>query len=312
MNIAFCINDAYADKVAVVMVSVLHNHPKDKIDFYIFSSDFTEASLERLQKLKRKYKNFTLTGINVPQDKFEQLSLNIDYISMETYYRYIIADLVPQLDKILYLDADLVVCQNLSKLYETDLNGFYLAGVNDLFIQHQNYRSKIGFSESQPYVNAGVLLMNLALMRKDKISEKFIETTKKMQGIIQYQDQDVINIVCQNKIKLMDSIYNFASENAVYEKEKLKNAYVIHYTGPKKPWQSKRSKRGKIWRKYHQLSQYVIDRKISVNLFAEEFFGGGYVGCIFWVQRYITKYFPDKSTEFDVFLEKGEKTLWAS
>ena len=192
MNIAFCINDAYADKVAVVMASVLHNHPKEEIDFYIFSSDLTVASFDRLQKLKLKYKNFTLTKINVPQDKFKQLSLNINYISIETYYRYIIADLVPQLDKILYLDADLVVCQNLSKLYETDLNGFYLAGVNDLFIQNQNYRSKIGFSESQPYVNAGVLLMNLALLRKDKISEKLIETTKKMQGIIQYQDQDVI------------------------------------------------------------------------------------------------------------------------
>ena len=113
INIAFCINDSYADKVAVVMTSILENHPLQNISFYIFSSDLKNETLQKLSKLKTKYKNFSLERIFVPTDKFSKLKLNINYISIETYYRYIIADLLPQIDKILYLDADLIVNKNI-------------------------------------------------------------------------------------------------------------------------------------------------------------------------------------------------------
>ena len=103
MNIAFCVNNTYSDKVAVVMTSILENHKTQKINFYIFSSDLDDSNLHLLQKLLLKYKNFTVQRILVPQHLVSSLPLNISHISVETYYRYVIADLQPDLDKILYL-----------------------------------------------------------------------------------------------------------------------------------------------------------------------------------------------------------------
>ena len=108
-DIAFCVNNAYIEKVAVVMVSLLENHPESQIHFYIFSSDLTDKSLKYLNKLHTKYNNFEVSKVDVPVDLFKSLKLNIEYISIETYYRYAIAELLPDLDKILYIDADLVI-----------------------------------------------------------------------------------------------------------------------------------------------------------------------------------------------------------
>ncbi|WP_330847969.1 glycosyltransferase family 8 protein, partial [Streptococcus suis] len=92
-------------------------------------------------------------------------------ISLETYFRILLPSQLPELDRILYLDCDILVKGSLNPLWESDLTHHYLAGVNELDMLHDNsdYRQKIGFTPQDIYVNAGVLLFNLELMRQDKI-----------------------------------------------------------------------------------------------------------------------------------------------
>ena len=158
MNIAFCINDAYADKIAVVMFSLLENHKDTYFNFYILSSDLTDDSVSNLNKLHKKYPNFTVSKIEVPTEKFKDLMSNVDYISVDTYYRYAIADLLPNINKILYLDADLVVNKDISKFYNTDLENYYFAGVEDVYILAVNHKPEINMAENDLYVNTGVCL----------------------------------------------------------------------------------------------------------------------------------------------------------
>lgn len=273
MNIAFCINDTYADKVAVVMTSVLENHPDTQIHFYIFSSDLSDENLLMLQKLQTKYKNFTVQKVDIPQQLFSNLPLTIEYIPIETYYRYLIADLLPSLDKILYLDADLAVDKNISDFYNIDLGNYYLAGAEGLYVTESGHKPNIGLTDNDTYINAGVLLINLKQLRQNKLGTKLLEATKELQNKIKYQDQDIINIVCKGKIFIVDSIYNFTQHNILREKNKIKSARIIHYTGRKKPWgaEARKVKLAKVWQKYANITNEILfpeqKRNKKVSLF---------------------------------------------
>lgn len=250
INIAFCINDKYSDNVGVVITSILENHKNDFFKFYIFSSDFSQKSYQKLNKLHKRYSNFEIKIINVDASLFKNLRSTIEYISIETYYRYIIPDLLLEEDKILYLDADLIVNKDIKSFYITNLNDNYLAGVHDLWIESIDYAKELNLSQ---YINTGVLLMNLKQMRKDCLSQKLIETTHLLQDKIKYADQDIINIVCSGKIIQVNSIYNYALHNIKKEKSKRKKAAIIHYTGSQKPWGNKKVRMSSVWKKYNKI-----------------------------------------------------------
>lgn len=318
MNIAFCANNTYSDKVAVVMTSILENHKTQKINFYIFSSDLDDSNLHLLQKLLLKYKNFTVQRILVPQHLVSSLPLNISHISVETYYRYVIADLLPDLDKILYLDADLIVCKNIADFYSTDLKNNYFSGAEDLYIKEINHKQSIGLGADDLYINAGVLLMNLKLIRQDNLGEKLINATKELWNKIKYQDQDVINIVCKGKIKKINNMYNFATHNMLYNAKLIDTAKIIHYTGSKKPWLTgrgaKKVKFSNIWRKYAKITNSILQKQVKVGLIIDEFFGGAgtaFGGYGFLARNYIAKYIPNTDIKVDVLLGRGKHLLFA-
>ena len=168
---------------------------------------------------------------------FDSFHRNIDYlVSPVSYYRYIIPELYPQLDKALYLDGDLVVNGSLEKLWDTDITDYLCAGAHDLWVENINYKRQIGFSSDELYINAGVLLLNIPKMREEKIYEKLCETTISLGKQIQFQDQDIINIVCRGRVKELPERYNFTTENAIKHPEERDKAVIVHYTGKMKPW----------------------------------------------------------------------------
>lgn len=254
MNIFFCVNNAYADKLLVTIISILENNLEQKIAFYVLSSDFSDNNKILIQDTLKKYRNFKIKYLNVDKKIFDNSNLknNIKYISLETYYRYIIADIVPDINKALYLDADLIVNGRLNEFYDIDIENNYCAGVKDKFIEEIDYKNTLGMSSDEIYINAGVMLLNLGKLRKDHMSTKLLNNTIKLAEQIEYQDQDIINITFRGGIKEVDSKYNFTSSNVIREKQKIKEAIIIHYTGPIKPWNdSCKHKLRNLWRKYY-------------------------------------------------------------
>lgn len=259
INIFFAVNDAYAKQLSVTIVSILENNQDEKIHFYIMSNDFSELNKRALENIKKKYKNWNITFLQPNKKLFENLNLTIKYITIEIYYRYVIAQMLPNLNKALYLDADLAVNGPLRSLWDTPLQGYYCAGVRDLCIERLDYKKTIGLDESDLYINGGMLLLNLGKIRQDNMTNKLFENTIRMSGIIFYQDQDIINITFKNKIKEVDSIYNFTSDNLKKEKSKASKAVIIHYTGAtKKPWKENcHSKLQYIWQCYARLNEAI-------------------------------------------------------
>lgn len=305
INIAFCINDGYTPQLAVVLTSIMKNTTRNVVA-YVLSSDMSDASKQKLNKLNLFFKKLTINFIAVSDAKLRTLPRTIDYISVETYYRYLIPELLPELDKVLYLDADIIVRGDIAPLYDFDISVYYIAGANDLYVHDTKYKRKIGFAQNELYVNAGVLLMNLRKMRAEKMAQTLIQETTKLAGKIQYQDQDVLNIVCRGHVAEFDSIYNYTSHNIYDERAKLNSAVIIHYTGPKKPWlKDKRHPMKKFWTKYAKEYEKMAHKKLRVALLIDEFFGGagtafGGYGAL--ARKYIAKYIPCDDIKMDVLL----------
>ena len=266
MNIFFAVNDDYVKYLLVALLSILKNNVEEKIHFYIISKDITEESKNKIGLLRKIYSNFEIKYLVPGMSLFKDLKLNIEYITIETYFRYIIADLVPDISKCLYLDADIVVNGKLKDFYDTDIENFYCAGVEDLFINGICYKKEIGFTDDDLYVNAGVLLLNLENIRKDNMISKLFYNNLQLKDKITYQDQDVINITFKNKILEANSIYNFTGTNVRREKNKRKSAVIIHYTGERKPWMNNcRNKMKFLWRYYNDLVDTLIYGRKATN-----------------------------------------------
>ena len=246
VNVAFCVNERYAKQVRVVVNSVVRNHPDLEICFYIFTSDMKEGTFAELRRMECGRCRFEL--IRVVDDRLSKLKLTIGYITAETYFRYVIADLLPDVDKLLYLDADVVVNGNLLPFYSLDLNGFYLAAVADSFVESKGDHRRLGLDR---YFNAGVLLMNLQTLRQDMVSKKLIAKTNELEGKIDFQDQDVLNVVCSTKTLFAKAMYNFTSRYMKRRWWLRPWAVILHYTGERKPWSS-RCRGDSIWHKYEE------------------------------------------------------------
>ena len=247
INICFATDENYLKYMGTTIVSILTSAKfEDKLYFYILCNNVSDKSKEYISNLKR-FKNFEIKFIDVDINEFEKFPAGGAHITNTTYYRYKIAQLCPEIDKIIYLDCDTVVKSSLSDLFSEDLAGYYLAGVEDVGYSYwRNIEPK--YTIKGFYINAGVLLINLNEWRKNNLADKLINYTLEHKEEIAIGDQDVINIVCKGKIKSLDYKYNaqdtyyrqypevMANRNKTNILKAAKNPVIIHYTASVKPW----------------------------------------------------------------------------
>jgi lipopolysaccharide biosynthesis glycosyltransferase len=128
---------------------------------------------------------------------------------------------------------------DISEFWETNLDNYYMAGIECIYVKQTCFKKQLGFPDSTLYINGGVLLMNLAAMRKDNIVSKFIESAKLLGDNVPHADQDVINYTLKEKIKELDSRFNWTTSNSVESKQNSlvhKPVVISHFTGRAKPW----------------------------------------------------------------------------
>lgn len=165
--------------------------------------------------------------------------------SVSTYYRMILPELVPELDKILYLDCDLLVLDDVGKLFDTDLGEKTCAAVGTRL--RQGHYDLIGLDRKCIYFNAGVMLFNPAKMRRENHVGRFIALFSERGDRIKYPDQDILNLTYgEDYLKLPlrwnlnTAVYRNPPEDAIYTCEEtvaaLKDPGIAHFTGRHKPW----------------------------------------------------------------------------
>ena len=173
----------------------------------------------------------------------------------------------PHLDKILNIDNDTVVKNNISELWDIDLTDYYLAGCGE------PKQSKNNFT----YINMGVAMINLKKLREDGVEEKFINYIKTLkQRNLRYNDQDALNAVCYGKIKPLSPECNAMQHFVITDENKpiLEQCYrpkdwekaqndpsIIHYAGRKKPWKNQYTSRYSDWEIYSKILEEKTGKK---------------------------------------------------
>ena len=164
VNICYATNESFAPYMAVSITSLLENNSSCNVVVHILHSDLSKAAKARLQMFESRYKNAKIQFHKIDDSRFEKFGLTIEHITKETYFRYMIAEVLPNIDNVLYLDGDTIVNGDISELFDTDLTNYYCAGVSDIYIESVGYKKTLGIDGL--YINAGVILFNLDEMRK--------------------------------------------------------------------------------------------------------------------------------------------------
>lgn len=238
-HISFAINEGYVDYFCVALTSLLLSTPDYTLHIHIMTGGLSEKNQHRINHFEYRFPHCRIHYHDMSQDSMQSYTPHGGYISAETWYRLRLPRLLPHVDRVLYLDADLVVLKNLKELFDMDMQHYLCAGVEDLQLKRDNYKETIGLSHNHVYVNAGVLVMNLKAMREQNTSEAMIDYAQQHASILTYNDQDVVNIVCQNKIKELSSEWNFTTADARRNRHMIHLARIAHFTGTRKPWLSK-------------------------------------------------------------------------
>ncbi len=259
INICLASDENYINYMATAIVSILKTAKKeDDLHVYILCNQVSEKSKNYIQSLN-KFKKFEVTFLDMDINAFKDFPKGGPHISNTTYFRYKIAELIPNISQIIYLDCDIIVKQSLADLFSTDLTGYYLAGVEDVgYYYWRNHEPAYIYKEGF-YINAGMLVINLDEWRKNKLFDKLVDFTVREKDKIAIGDQDVINQVCFNKIKpldykwnVQDSFYRAEPERAVNPNckkiiEAAENPSIIHYTYVNKPWNNLEIPRAYDW-----------------------------------------------------------------
>ena len=232
----FAVDNNYIDYLKITLTSIIDN-AKDENYRYNFIILHTGLSLESKKKIaKLAHKRFRVTFYNVSANlhQMENRFKTRDYYTMTTYYRLLIPDLFFYYDKALYLDCDIVVLGDLSKLYAYDLKDNLVGAIPDAsvqivpeFIQYVNEALMI---KKENYFNAGVLVMNLKKMRNTHLLRRVFELSKTVAFKVA-QDQDLLNVICKDMVT-----YIPASWNVMPIGSREVDINLIHYNLIYKPW----------------------------------------------------------------------------
>lgn len=224
-------NNHYAKYLAVMLNSLLENKVSSQlIDIYII--DGGNLSAQNKVKLEKSLQRFNV----IPQFLFINANLYDDllvnrYYSIEMFCRISIPDLLPEsFHKALYLDCDLIVKEDITNLWETNIDDYYVAAVYDA---NDKRRKKLLIPKERGYFNSGVLLINLKKWREHDISTKVLQFIKDNPSKLLYPDQDGLNVVLQDKWLKLDEKWNVRANRM--NKINTKPA-IIHFTGKNKPW----------------------------------------------------------------------------
>ncbi len=233
---------------ATTMVSILNN-TKRNIDFYIMDCGLSDFDQKQLSTLKDKFSNLkSLSFSKVDMKRFE--GLNVWYYGMlDAWAMLLFPEAFPKVKKVVHVESDTIVIDDIAKLYNEDLEGFTIGGCADIAY---GMTSELFPSKEHVYFNLGMLLIDCDKWRKDKTTEKCLELGKKYGKQFNCLHQDALNMLYyDNKYKQLPNRYNLGErENAVknlhpelseeYFAKEWQHPVIIHFS-PNKPWRTQHS-----------------------------------------------------------------------
>ena len=255
--------NVFAPVSAVSIQSIVENSSDNhNYDIVIIETDIAEKEKHLIKKMVAGKKNFSIRFFDATPlvNKYDLKADAGQHVPVETFYRFLIPEILPNYDKVLYLDGDLICEADVADLYATDIDGYMLAAAHDPDAGGQMHMPGSDFltyaikvlqmDNPYDYFQAGVLLLNTKEFRAHYSMDQWLTFAR--QGY-RYQDQDILNKYCYGKVKFLDMSWNMLidcnnyrvpvvipkASASVYQEYKnaRKNPRIIHYAGFEKPWE---------------------------------------------------------------------------
>lgn len=259
IHISFASDNNYAQHLGAAIASLFEtNKDVEQISVHILENNISSENLANLKRIGEAYKREILFyNLSSTLDQIKTRFSIPPTISITSYSRLFIADFLdPLIDKIIYADCDSIFTGSLRELWNTSFGSYMIMGVLDHVSTHA--KTRIGLNESENYINAGFLFIDLKKWRGNKAEERMISFIKKHNGNVFHHDQGIVNGCFSNEIKVispkynvMSSFYNFKNVSQILDFYGVKKYYshieieeakrqpvFVHFTPAflKRPW----------------------------------------------------------------------------
>lgn len=249
IHIALCHDDYYAPHAATVIASVMANNQKDDITFHIISEGISDGSKnEMLSWVSKQGALIKFYEVNIKDFEIFPFEPNAR-LHYGAYFRLILGDILTDIERVIYLDCDLIVNGSLCQLWNEDIKDYALAGIRDRVNDYVRLYNRLRYPMLDGYINSGVMLINLKRWREDNFFEKAKQIAQIMPLALKNHDQDIINIIYHGQIKMLDFKYNlleyylyveeWLNMDRKYYPEIIKACHepvIVHFCMPVKPW----------------------------------------------------------------------------
>lgn len=306
-HICMISDDGYVMPTCVALQSLVSTKKEGIYHIHIIASSLSEAA-------ENQFKQFAGVDVIVDiirenaEERFKGFHIfeegAICVASISALLKFLIPEMFPEIDKILYLDGDLIVKKDINEIYNEDLEGYYAAAVVDsgsIYYKHE-YVKRVA-----NYFNSGVMLLNLKKLREEKVSEKLIRTKKELNDT-SLMDQNVFNLVFDGHIRLLPIRFNFmpvslersyskwniSQINDLYgtdyknKKELFCDAVIIHYSSKDKPWKAMDGAMAAEWISVY-LETPIKHSLTTLNNKRDEVYGISVIMPCYNVENYIAQ-----------------------
>ncbi len=271
VNLFFACDDLYIPFLGVTLLSIKEHCDRARAyDLRVLHTGISQASIDRMtQVFDEPDFHLSFHDITPTLARVKGKLHTRDYYTQSTYYRLFIPNMFPKLHRALYLDCDIVLCEDVCKLYDTDLRGNLVGAVPDGFVQsvvplHPYVEFRVGVKPAR-YFNAGVLLMDLDALRRARFEDVFLRMLERVTFTVA-QDQDYLNRICRDRCLLLDDAWNTMPN---YERTDAE-VKLVHYNLDSKPWQKDELPFADLFWSYADRSPYAKQiRDIRASYSAE-------------------------------------------
>lgn len=239
INILISIDDSYLNH-AIDMIYSLSIHNDYFFNIYLVYSDLSDSSIDILSKFISDKKIGVLKLYHFDSSRYN-FPLFIDYISVSTYFRLFAPFIIDEdIDRLLYLDCDIICTGDISELYNCDFDDNVFVGCKNMLDVDTSYynfifNERLDMSVDDVYINAGVLLINIDKYKNMASMDSILSFINNNKDLLYFQDQDVINKYFYGHIKVVDNKYNYQINGVACGCETFDNC-LVHYSESMKPW----------------------------------------------------------------------------
>lgn len=291
-HIVFCIDESWAMPAGILMQSILHYNSALAVTFHIVTRRFSEKARSSLQDVISAYPDSAVEFHFADESSLTSLPIRKnDHVTVETYFRFLIPSLLPDVQTALYLDCDMLCTGSIEDLFSIDLTGHAAAMCPDTRFSDIEIFNRLEYPMQYGYYCAGTILMNLDWWRTHHVAEQCVSFLTEHPEVCLWHDQDAINKVLHESILMLDSRYDvlpglytlYDFQDGIFTKQNrtnvsidrkywssiidgIDNARIVHFSGRLKPWHKHDPLKPfmQVWRRFYAESPWA-HQKLQKN-----------------------------------------------